>query len=232
LLFEEYRWTVESIDGKDFEKRFSPDPELHLVKHLMTFYGRGILNIDEPDGLLTIFFNTAPKELREYALEFIGRSLHEQDNQSPTAVPDQVLERFQALWVKRFNTTQDSLNAVSELAAFGWWFTSKKFDDKWAMSQLLEVLRLGVRIDLDYLVVERLAELAPEMLLNTIECLAFIIKSDKDGLEIEGWKEYIYPVLAIGLQSGEKAQQATKELINLLVNKGKLEFRTLLSKNF
>lgn len=100
------------------------------------------------------------------------------------------------------------------------------------MSQLLEVLRLGVRIDLDYLVVERLAELAPEMLLNTIECLAFIIKSDKDGLEIEGWKEYIYPVLAIGLQSGEKAQQATKELINLLVNKGKLEFRTLLSKNF
>jgi hypothetical protein len=44
------------------------------------------------------------------------------------------VERLRDLWACRLRTAQKSSNTMAyreELAAFGWWFASRKLDDTW-----------------------------------------------------------------------------------------------------
>ena len=75
-------------------------------------------------------------------------------------VPPEILQRFRFLWEKRLSVAISSPDLYSEeLAAFGSWFASGKFDDNWSLEQLKTVLNLVDKAEPDHLVIERLVQL-------------------------------------------------------------------------
>ncbi len=229
LLREEYGRAVERIGTISSERHHLADPDIRLAEHLMTYYWRNKLNLNESGGLLARFYAKADGMLRGRSLEFIGRSLQ---NTTETVAPN-ILERLHALWAQRIEEVRNSSPPAShtELAAFGWWFISMKFDDDWAIAQLRDVLKLTGSIEPDYMVIERLATLASSMPILTIECLSFMIKGDEEGWGIHSWSEHARKILATALQSTDiTARQAAEDLIHRLGACGYLAFRELLSE--
>jgi hypothetical protein len=99
----------------------------------------------EPDGLVSCFFDRADDDLRGHALGFLGESLVRFDEENP----DAILARLKALWKHRLNVAElgqvasESTGFSREIGAFGWWFVSGKFDDRWAVDQLTQALEHG-----------------------------------------------------------------------------------------
>ena len=229
VLHEEYNYAIEQINAASTEKQQLAKPDERLAQHLMTLYWRGKLNLDDLEGLLTRFYAKAPDALRGYALEFVGRSLRNTED----AIEPQILNRLQLLWERRLQAARAATlpaSYVNELAAFGWWFASAKFDDSWAIAQLKEVLQLIGQVEPDFLIFERLAALADKMPESTVECLKLIIEKDKNGLGIYGSDDEVKTILATAIQgSSDTARQTAIELINRLGQCGNWEFRELLS---
>lgn len=118
----------------------------------------------------------------------------------------------------------------AELAAFGSWFVSAKFDSEWSIQQLKEALELSGSIEVDHLVVERLAEVAPSMPARAVHCLSLMVEGDKKGWLLPGWLEHARTILAAALESADEAAQGrATELIHRLGARGYLQFRDLLS---
>lgn len=230
LLREEYGRAIERIGTASGERQSLADPDRRLAEHLMTLYWRGKLSLDEPDGLLMRFYAKASDSLCSHALAFVGRSLHSTEEE----VAPQILDGLKVLWERRLNAARSATpptSHIAELAAFGWWFVSAKFDDAWAIVQLEEALKLAVRVEPDHLVVERLATLAAAMPAHAVECLSLIIEGDKEGWHIHGWREHTRTILSSALQSTDNtARQAAVDLVHRLGARGHLGFRNLLSK--
>lgn len=206
------------------------DVNKRLIQHLMVFYWRGRLELDEPNGLLVYFYSKVPDELRASAFRFVGQSLHHTKEE---ILPD-ILERLKALWVWRLNEARNSVNRepyAAEMSAFGWWFTSNKFDDIWAMTRLKQALELSGKVEDDHSVVKRLAELASTMPLLTIECFDLIVDNDKDLLGIYRWPDYARTIISSTIQSSnESAKQIARELAEKLGRRGySALFRDLIS---
>ncbi len=228
VLREEYSRAVERIGTGDTQRRHMADPEERLAEHLMVLYWRGKLSLDEPDSLLARFYAKASDKLCGHAFSVRGRRLyHAQEN----TVPPEILDRLRILWEQRLDAARSAtpLSHAVELAAFGWWFTSRKFDDVWAMAQLTEVLRLIGKVDADRRVVERLAALAVDMPQQVVECLHLMVEGDKEGWAIYGWREHARTILATAIQSyNAEACEAATTLVHRLGARGYLEFRDLL----
>lgn len=160
-------------------------------------------------------------------IEFIGRNLY---HQKETFDPE-ILEKSKALWTKRFNTVKSSGSSLdaTELIPFGWWFASGKFDDSWAMDQLIKVLDFCGWAELDHLVIERLATLASNMSRQVIQFLRMMIEGDKEGWEIVGWCADIYSILNSVIQGSDpEAREAATDLVHRLGARGHFDFKDLL----
>lgn len=224
LLQVEYISAIDRIGTFSTEGKHIANPDERLVEHIMTYYWRGKLNLNEPEGLLARLYAKAPDSLRIYALDFVGRSLY---NTKETVQP-KMLNRLKALWEQRIQTVRET-NPI-ELISFGWWFASAKFDDGWAISQIKTVLELVGDIRYDNMVVARLAALSVKMPLLTVECLALLLESDKEGWHIHIWNEHARTILSAALQSTDvKAQQIALNQIDRLGARNYLAFRDLLS---
>ena len=223
LLQDEYSNAINRIGIFSSEGKNIANPDERLVKHLMTYYWRGKLNLDEPEGLLAQLYARAPDSLCIYALDFVGHTIYK----TKESVEPKVLNRLQELWEQRIKTVRDT--KPKELMSFGWWFTSAKFDDNWAILQLKNVLELAGEIKADHMVVAHLATLSVEMPLLTIECLALLVESDKDGWHMHVWKEHSRTIFSTVLQStDDDARQIALNLIDCLGARGNLAFRDLL----
>ncbi len=220
VITGEYHRAIDLI-GSSSNKRGHPyDPDEHLAEHLMAFYWRGKLTLDEPEGLLMQFFSKASDALRGYALEFVGHSLYREKN----VVSEQILARLQALWEQRFKTVIDTTphNAsVGELAAFGWWFSSEKFDKVWALAQLEATLLHNGKVDAAFMIVEYFAKLITVMPLPVLKCLGALIESDKKEQRIFTWHEQVQEILAHAHQSSDiRIQQEAKKIAERLLAQG------------
>ena len=229
LLKREYGRAIELIGTTPSERRKYSDPDKRLAEHLMTYYFRGKLDLDEPGGLLDLFYRKASDSLCGYAIEFVGRSLRK----AKKDVSPEVLDRLKILWIRRIDiarSAETSISHAAEISAFGWWFASGKFENTWAIEQLKEVLKLSNQIESDFLVVERLASLTLDFPASVVECLDLIIRRDERGWRFSRWREHTRTILSDILQSSdEMAQQTAKDLINYLGSQGHLDFRDLLS---
>ncbi|MGQ4647850.1 hypothetical protein [Lyngbya aestuarii] len=225
LLHEEYSYAVERSNIACGDKQLTES----LAEHLMTFYWRGKLHLDEPRGLLALFYTESSDVIRGYALKFVGRSLRN----TKEAIEPQILNRLQLLWERRLQAAHAATLPASytnELAAFGWWFASAKFEDSWAIAQLTEVLQLVGQAEPEHLVFERLAALADKMPESTVECLKLIIEKDQKGWGIYSSHDEIKSILATAIQgSNDTARQSAIELVHRLGQLGNWEFRELLS---
>lgn len=228
VLVEEYSYTVEQINVVESEKENIGDPNKHLAQYLMTLYYRGKLDFNKPEGLLALFYEKAPDALRGEALEFVGRSLCDTNE----VIEPQILNQLQFLWEQRLKAARTATPPAShatELAAFGWWFASEKFDDSWAIEQLRDVLERVGKVEPDHLVIKRLAALADAMPVLAVECLRLIIEGDKKGWGIYGWSDEAKIILITALQgSNDEAKQTSEALIHRLGERGYWDFRELL----
>lgn len=210
VLRNEYERSVELIGKSTIENR-REDPDRSLGEHLMVLYGRGHLTLDSQD-LISRFFSVAPDDLREHALSFIGQSLINSKEPFPT----EILEKFEALWVVRLREAQDSSNSLprtKELAAFGVWFASAKFDDTWAITNLIETLKLSGSVEAYHLVIERLAELSPRMPRSAVECLALMIEGDREGWNKYSWQQETRAILDAAIRSQDSSARTAAEVL-------------------
>ena len=118
-------------------------------------------------------------------MDFIGRIL-----QNPV-ISEGILNRLTSFWEYRLAEIKASDSPPaheSEIAAFGWWFVSGKFEDDWALSQLTEVLRMVGTVDLaDREVVGRLADLMLLRPKQAITCLRLMVEGAKESWRVQGW---------------------------------------------
>lgn len=228
VLKREYARAVGRIGTVATDKRHHGDPDQHLAEHLMVFYWRGKSDLSEQGGLLEGFYEKASDSLRAHALEFIGRSLRNTDG----TVEAEVLEPLRSLWVMRLDTARQAPNLAAhsgELSAFGWWFASGKFDNVWAVEQLIAVLSVTRKIDADWLVLERLTRLAEIMPKEVVRSVSLMIEGDLEVWTIHGWLKELRAILSITIRGSDlDARKATVEIVNRLGAKGFLEFRDLL----
>lgn len=224
LLREQYAFVVDRVGCLHDDQKQYFNPARGFAEHLMTFYWRGKIALDDP--LLASFWGKAVPSLRHHALAFVGGSFYRTEG----VVAPEILERLKALWHSRLGAAKaDPGERGSEMGAFGWWFISEKFDEEWAINQLLEALRIQKETEPDDRVVERLSILSARMPLECILCLRALVEGDKDGWKIYFWREWMRATLTTTLQSGnEKVIKEAQNLISYLGSRGYVEeFRDL-----
>ncbi len=193
-------------------------------------YGGGKIGL--ADELLQLYFSKISDQISGHVIVLIGMGLRNQQN----ALPHDVMDRFKAFWEWRLENAKGAGGVgirSSELAGFGRWFVSGKFDDEWAVPQLKATLELSGKTDVDHLVVEYLAALSAHMPLAAVECLDLIVEADKEGWSILGWRQHARTILVSALHSGDPtAVELARALINRFDARGFAEFRDVLnSKN-
>jgi len=224
VLRSQYAFAVEHMDLSEEKQRSPGDPDDQLAQHLMAFYWWGKIELDDP--LLAGFWGQAPSSLRKDALGFIGRSLRGTKGK----ISPEILGRLKHLWEERLDLAKQSPEYhKSELSAFGWWFISRKFEDEWAISQLLDVLSTAGKVERDHSVIEQLVALVDRMPLQCILCLRAIAEGDRERWRIYMAREHVRTILSAALHSSDnEAVKEARKLINYLGSRGYLEFGDLL----
>jgi len=230
MLREEYSYAIERIDASTPERQNRLRANERLTEHLLVLYWRGVLKLGESDLLLERFFAKAPAHNQQAFMREIGRRLR----YGKFEVDTDLLERLQKLWEWRISEVRNALptdSQSSDLKLFSWWFASRKFDSNWAVTQLMEALRLAKHIDFDEDVLHYLVVLAPSMPLPTVECLNLMAESIQgDEWFLSCYQEDNRAILSAVLQSeDEKAHKAAKELISRLLARNYADLRDLRS---
>ncbi len=217
-LFEYYTAAIEAMaDHEDDDRSWVSTPNEALATHLMAYFLRGQLELEE-NGLVDRFFQAGSSKTLGYAMEWIGRGLRES--------PQEATERPILLWEWRWKS-----GAITspELEAFGWWAASSSLEPVWMLTNLDRALSSAKKVDADWLVVERLAELAEHHGQLVVHCLRLMIEGAAEPWSINRWEKDIRTVLSSAIASHDPdVRQASEELTNLLGAKGYWSFSDLL----
>ncbi|MDE2059841.1 MAG: hypothetical protein KGL31_04970 [candidate division NC10 bacterium] len=147
-------------------------------------------------------------------------------------MPSQSLQRLKALWEGRLTAAKEAAtpdNYIAEMSVFGWWFVSEKFEPAWAIKQLDEALKIAGKVEHEETVVERLARLSQNMPREAVRCLEALVKGDKEGWRIHGWRVHIRTILVTALREADlETRIAAENLIHYLGSRGYFQFRDLL----
>lgn len=225
-LRDEYAFAVEQIGTHKHEWGNAEAPDYSLARHLMTFYWRGKFEVQ--GGLLDAFYNRADGKLRGQTLSFVGRSLH--NDKEP--IPGEIAQRLKTLLERRVDAArQQPEGAPEELREYGWWFVCGKFDDEWAIDQLLDVLRIAKCVAPDFSVVERLADLSKAMPVKCIRALTMIAEGDPKGTGVFGWRDKAKDIIRAARRSDDgESRRMAEDLVNFLGSRGHFDFGELLKE--
>jgi len=182
LLSSEYERAASSIVVDDGLTR----PQQGLAEHLVALYLRARIPLEGPRSVLASFFDKASSLQRAHALAWVGQMVQGQQDRIPT----EVVRRLQKLWESRLAAAQQADNPdahAEELAQFGTWFASGKFDGPWAVGQLLTLLNLTGRVGNTSKVVERLKTYMDTMPSEVAQCIAVLVANERGSITILGW---------------------------------------------
>jgi len=228
ILREQYGRALERIGAWGPDQAMLMDPDARLAGHLMDLYAWEHLQFEDSDKLLERFYEKAPSSLRGRAFMWIGRALGEPDGPMKPVI----MERLQALWERRLraaSSAEEQAEFPEEMAAFGFWFVSGKFETDWAIRQLHKALDIALRAEPDFQVVERLAAVAEEKPLESVECLRIMTDGDREGWSIRHWNQHIRSILQTAIKSGvEEARERAVDMVHHLGERGHFDFRDLL----
>lgn len=240
VLHADYREAVQRIDAesskqsrdRNLEARLTRpsvrDPDARLGQHLAIFYWRGKQSLEDPESLISRFFQLAPAALRGHVIGFVGHLLNDENGE----IPDAVIRRLKQLWEHRIRAAQQSESPEAngeELAEFGWWFGSGKFEAEWAINRLEETLQIARKAEPEHLVMEQLEKVAVQFPRATIRCFASLVEGDKQGWRTLYRDQTVRDILKAGLESADEgAQKAARVLINRLAARGFTRFQGLL----
>jgi hypothetical protein len=218
LLSDEYAFAIDRIGKEHFGGGNEKEVEPQLADHLMVFYLRGLLPLEDELGLLQRFYRTAPEGTRGHALGFIGRTL---TNDNSPALPAELRARLERLLDWRIASETPWSERADELAEFGWWFGSGKLDPQWALPRLLNILRFGRKIEADHLVVKQLEVLSETDPAGAAEALKWVVEVDDKGWGFSLWAEQGGTILQRAFASGnEDACTAALRVRDLLAARG------------
>lgn len=210
------------------------NPETELGAHLMAFYWRGKLDLD--NALLNEFFARAGDEVRSNALETMGRWLC-QLKESDQLPSEDVRRKLMTLWESRLQSAQDNPvrgGHVREMAAFGWWFRSDFFPAAWAVTQLDRALEIALRGNenvigvIAHTTLEPLAaifEQHPTLVLGSLVRLA---KAGASPWHLMAGREQVRSILTRALKTGPQTRETAVELIHYLGSRGIRDYADLL----
>lgn len=229
VLIEQYKRAVENIDTSEEKENLIGNIHEHLAQHLMVYYWRGKIEFsDSSKSLMSLFFEKASEKLRGKAMGFVGHSLYDTKGE----VPSKILMRLRNFWEMRLAIAKKASNVNdfgAEMKAFGWWFVSGKFDEKWSTDQLIESLKISKWVEPDHLVVERLVIIVQAMPMEAAICLNSIVKGDQEGWGIYAWRNSAKSILSTALHVQDAAVvEVAKDTIHYLGSRGYYEFGDLL----
>jgi hypothetical protein len=224
VLEPQYRAAVQQLADERFgeEDVSLLDPTGALLGHLLSAYLNDLIELSD-DSLLGVFFATAPLRLRRTFLEMIGTDLSGEHD-----VSERVQTKLQQLWEWRAEKVLAEGN-VTELAGFDWWFGSGKLPHEWSVEQLLRVLEAGGGVTFDYVVTQRLPDLAAADLPSAVRILAALVEQAYTPHMVLSAREPFRTVLAAALASGDGELAATaRTTISRLYAERHTEFNDLL----
>jgi len=204
--------------------RFNPLES--LAEHLIVLCGRGVVQIDEPDSLLSRFLRNAPAEASAHAIETVGRSLKGEGD-----IPEDVVQRFVRLWEWFWaNMVEGQEEPAKEaLSRFGWWLACGRFNDSWCLDQTVRITELQPVLSPESDTMEKLSMLAAARPSKAIMCADRMVRSDQEGWRLHGWRDALTRLLQEVLASGDASARVTAtSLIEHLGRRGFLEFGKLL----
>jgi hypothetical protein len=118
---------------------------------------------------------------------------------------------------------------VSELAGFDWWFGSGTLPEAWSVEQLLRVLERGGGVTFDYVVTQRLPEIAARDLRSAVQIVAALVEHVYTPHMVLSAREPFREVLAAALASGDEELDAkARATISRLYAHRHTEFNDLL----
>ena len=92
-----------------------------------------------------------------------------------------------------------------------------------------EILKLIGRAEPEHFVVAHLAAIAQERPIESVDCLDIMIRSDKEGWGILGWRDEVRAILATAIKVAQpEARRKAAAVVNYLASIGHLEYRDLL----
>jgi len=196
-----------------------------LIRHLAGLYWSGHLSLDE--GLLTQFYANSDVRSRAQMVKHMGFCFFHTKGE----LPDGIREQARLLWERRIALagSAPSLDGAAELAEFGWWFASAKFETAWSMKQLDAVLNLTDHVQLDHAVAERLGVLAQTDPVGALRLLSKMMSRATDWSAI-ACRHGIESAVKTALASSEPdAHSVARELVSRLAAHGHEGFIRLLS---
>lgn len=210
------------LDAKDFVQASA-----RLGEHLMALAGRGLVSWDAENQMLKRFFERAPVESASQALAFVGRSLHD----AHESMTPEIVRRFCRLWDSLSEKVLGGNRSANRevLKAFGSWFGAPSLDPIWAFERLNVVLNAAGDVNSDYMVVEKLKDLANGYPSESLTLLRKLLAGSKDKWAVLAWDESIKEILRTALDAEETREQAVA-LVHELGARGYMEFRGLLPK--
>lgn len=227
IIKSEYDFWLLQLPNEDTEK----DSTNHLAHHLMAFYWRGLVELNDLDT----FFKIAAPATCSDAMSYIGLTLRRGDDE----IPSEILLRFQALWEYRLATIQSHFALEThfhELNTFIWWFESMAFDLDWAFQQLKAVLELikypqhiTVLLDTFKALVEK-KTLNPIYLSHIVDCLDIMVKSVPGKTRSQFWHwdvELILEQIMLRAQD-ETVRSKVRDLINFIMALGYFDIKKLM----
>jgi hypothetical protein len=208
LLKDIYAYAIENMKYNIKESECYED----LVHHLIFLYERGIISPDEP--IFQRFWENVDDNIRGDFIRYVGQQLKKDE------IPSDVIQRFKELWKQHLDhikNTSNKNNFQRELKNFIEWMNSKKLDDKWALENLIETIKLSNSITYEHIsVLETLIEAVnkfPELVLNYLDLLIYKVSEINLDIHITEIKKFIEEISEI-LKSNEK-NDLKKELENI-----------------
>jgi hypothetical protein len=208
----------------------------------VVLYGRGDLGDlgSEEDEqttdqrIIERFLTEAGQAARTHAVKFVGSSLRREEKESSEDLPEDIQNRFMALWDWYWQRTgKDDAAANPQSGLFGWWFVSGAFPMEWSVNRLEEFVSVVPKPEPDTFIVERLAEVAkagqayPRAAVRILKCM---VEGDDENWHIHSWQEEAMAVLRSAMQAVGEARKEAESLIDHLGRRGFVEFGQLLRK--
>lgn len=217
LARREYTRAIDDLDpNATQDERWQ---EHHLAEHLMMLYWRGKISWDDDDRLTQRFFERAPLGMRAHAINFIGISLHNADEE----ISAEVTTRLKSLYEWRLAQNAEP----KELEEFARWYASGKFDDDWSHTTLLKTLeRTGFGFE-DHIVLETVSE-SKIPASKKLDIFEAIRARDPDRMGFTRWEEEVRGILVEAIPSDDPAtRERAAKLVDELIHKGLHRFRDI-----
>jgi hypothetical protein len=158
---------------------------------------------------------------------FVGTSISKWIDKAPP----EIFERLCELLQRRLEVAQQAASAESftkELSNFGFWFTSKKFDERWCIETLLATLQLTRKTQAEMEVVKQLAARCPQYPVECVTCLRLMVEGDTDRWLLLGVEEDAKKVLRLAIESNNAdAALSARRLREHLIARGNFGFTNL-----